>query len=542
MPGDVDEDLERGASEGHEDEAEHAEEGPSPEAAEAIAERNEWHVDAIVGRGRSGHVSGPAPGPSPAPASMQRRGGVVYSAPPIGHHRRGAPLIGGESALAKSSGVSDSAASSEYARKQAQQAMRIGSPAVASGFGGHSGGKRNKPTVAAPLTGAMKDNDLMRNVAHKQREGVQADLAALGPGRNPQYRGKDDASSDMRDIIEDPRFQQQYSLDESGHGALAGVKEMWKAPDRAKRFGKAAARTAVRSLPLVGTGAAFAGAYKDHKRAGVDDSVAQNEDNDDLTRATATGLAGSHRKNRNKEAVSGVVGLAKDVTTVATGGIGALVPMPGTHHAADAAGGLIDRMVDKGKDKVAHMVQPGALAERAAWKAGKKAGAVGNKAADWLTDTPDAEALRPGAIAPAGVGRKDLIQAGTDRANEGALRLAAGDGAFGAKLLNHLNAEAPAFADPSLSHEDALPETLTAARAVDKRKFKKNAEPNLQPSQVVRMVRGEKARVRQGERMGGALDTLTGNEASRSFWEKSAGVDVRAKPKAKEEAEDEGEE
>src|SRR3569623_915958 len=356
MPGDVDEDLERGASEGHEDEAEHAEEGPSPEAAEAIAERNEWHVDAIVGRGRG-----------------------VYSAPPIGHHRRGAPLIGGESALAKSSGVSDSAASSEYARKQAQQAMRIG--------------------------------------AHKQREGVQADLAALGPGRNPQYRGKDDASSDMRDIIEDPRFQQQYSLDESGHGALAGVKEMWKAPDRAKRFGKAAARTAVRSLPLVGTGAAFAGAFKDHKRAGVDDRVAQNEDNDDLTRATATGLAGSHRKNRNKEAVSGVVGLAKDVTPVATGGLGALVPMPGTHHAADAAGGLLDRMVDTGKDKVAHKVQPGALAARAAWQAGKKAGAVGNKAAVWLTDTPDAEALRPGAIAPAGVGRKDLIQAGTDRSN-----------------------------------------------------------------------------------------------------------------------------
>src|SRR3569623_784440 len=492
MPGDVDEDLERGASEGHEDEAEHAEEGPSPEAAEAIAERNEWHVEASVGRGRSGLVSGPAPGPSPAPASMQRRGGVVYSAPPIGHHRRGAPLIGGESALAKSSGVRDSAAGSEY--------------------------------------------------AHKQREGVQADLAALGPGRNPQYRGKDDASSDMRDIIEDPRFQQQYSLDESGHGALAGVKEMWKAPDRAKRFGKAAARTAVRSLPLVGTGAAFAGAYKDHKRAGVADSVAQNEDNDDLTRATATGLAGSHRKNRNKEAVSGVVGLAKDVTPVATGGLGALVPMPGTHHAADAAGGLLDRMVDTGKDKVAHKVQPGALAARAAWQAGKKAGAVGNKAADWLTDTPDAEALRPGAIAPAGVGRKDLIQAGTVRANEGALRLAAGAGAFGARLLTHLTAEAPAFADPSLSHEDALPETLTAARAVDKRKFKKNAEPHLQPSQVVRKDRGEKARVRQGERKDGALDTLTGNEASRSFWEKSAGVDVRAKPKAKEEAEDEGEE
>src|SRR3569623_360480 len=213
MPGDVDEDLERGASEGHEDEAEHAEEGPSPEAADAIAERNERHVDASVGRGRSGHVSGPAPGPSPAPASMQRRGGVVYSAPPIGHHRRGAPRSGGESALAKSSGVSDSAASSEYARKQAQQAMRIGSPAVASGFGGRSGGKRTKPTVAAPHTGAMKDTDIKRNVAHKPREGVQADLAALGPGRNPQYRGKDDASSDLRDIIEDPRFLQQYSLD-----------------------------------------------------------------------------------------------------------------------------------------------------------------------------------------------------------------------------------------------------------------------------------------------------------------------------------------
>ena len=535
MPGDVEHDLERGASEGHEDEAEH-EQAPSPEAAEAIAERNEWHVDAIVGRGRSSHVSGPAPGPSPAPASMQRRGGVIMSEPPLGRHRRNAPLIGGESALAKSSGVSDSAASAQYARKQAQQAMRIGSPAIASGFGGHSGGKRNKPTVAAPLTGAMKENDLMRNVAHKQREGVQAELAALGPGRNPQYRGKDEASSDMRDIIEDPRFQQQYSLDESTHGALAGAKELWNAPDRGKQIGKAAARTAVRSLPLVGTGAAFAGAYKDHKRAGVDDSVAQDEQNDDLTRATAMGLAGSHRKNRNKEAVSGVVGLAKDVTTVATGGLGALVPIPGAEHGAHAAGGVIDRVLDKGKDKVGKMLQPDALAERAAWKVGKKAGIVGNKAADWLTDTPDPEALRPGAVAPAGVGRKDLIQEGTDRANEGALKLAAGDGAFGAKLLNHLNAEAPAFASGTLA------DTLPAARAVDKRGFKKNAEPNLQPSQVVRMIRGEKARVRQGERMGGALDTLTDNEASRSFWEKSAGVDVRAKPKAKEEAEDEGEE
>ena len=563
MPaGDEEEELARGASEEHEDEAEHgAEEARSAGATAAIADRNDAQAGAIVGRHRRGAVILGAP-PMLGPVGRHRRGGVMLSAPPLGAmpghhrvqervpetllasqmkmHRRGqAPLMGNEhSPLAAKTGMSDERAAAEMQKKRLAGQRNVGDGGhIESGFGGHGGGKRAKPTVAPALTGADKDNDLMRNVAHKQQEGTAAELAALGPGRAPGYRGKDEASADMRSIVEDPRFAKQYAVDrETDHGGAAGrfaaekmqgISEFMASPDRGKQVGKYAARGVVRAIPLVGTGAAFAGAYKDHNRAGVDDSVAGDASQDALTRATATGLADSHRNNRNKEAVAGVVGLAKDVTTIATGGLSHLVPgMPGAEHGAHAAGSLIDRATAKAHTKVADAMTPEHLAERGAWKAGKKGGTAINKGADWLNDKRRAHELRKDAVAPAGVGRPDLIKEGTDRANEGALSLAAGDGKFGARLLNHLNAPTPAFAEPGLEHDAALPRVLKAARAVDPRDNKK-AEHNLKPSQVSRMVHGEDARQRQKERMGGALGKLTENESSRSFWEKSAGVDVR---------------
>ena len=456
------------------------------------------------------------------------------------HRRDQAPLLAAPTLVGKG-GMTDDTASRQMALKRAQQSTRAAPSEVASGFGGHGGGERAKPTVARELTGATKDNDTMRRVALQQRQGVKSELAELGDGRAPLYRGKDEEAGDARAIVEDPRFAKNYAIDrETDHGGAIGRKigekraalsDFMGSKDKGAQVGKYAARSAVRAVPFVGSGLALGGGYKEHQRAGVDDAVAQDENADALTRATATGLAGTHRKARNKEVFSGTVGLVKDVVDVSTGGLSAMIPsMPGGGDAAaHVGGGIVDRMMssgqhlaEKGADKLAGQLTPEKLAEKAAWKAGKMGGLGVNKGVDWWDGAKSAHELRPGAVAPKGGGRRDLVEAGTDHANEELLRLAASDGQFGAKMLDHLNADMPAL--------DTNQHVLDAARSADPRSTKKG-EHNLKPSQVARLVAGEGARERQKERMGGTLDKLTGNENSRSWWEKSAGVDLKNKPK-----------
>ncbi len=587
--------------------------GTSPADHGAIAERNDDQAAAVVGAGAGAEDEDEdnwwdAPAPRvkaeapPPPPTRHRRGTPLMASPtatPLAHHRRnagmltgrpvelprhrrGTPLMTPTDTLEKSSGITDEMASKNMARRQAMTGKALeerASPGVSDGFAGHGGGKRNKPSVAPALAGDDKDNDQMRHVALKQRQGVQADLAGLGGGRAPGYRGKDEATGDARAIVEDPRFAMTYGIDREGDkgGAagrvasekLAGLKEFWNSDDKATQLGKGAARTAVRKLPFVGSGLAIGGAVKEHNRAGVDDEVAEDESQDDLTRSTAVGLAGSHRKMRNKEAVSGTVGLVKDVVDVSTGGLSAMIPgIPGAHDAAaDAGGSLIDRATHKAHKAVA----PEKLATSAGMFAGKKGGGAGvNAGVDYFGDEPVKEAheLRPDAVAPTGAGQKSQVVAKTDQANEGLMKLARGDGKFGAKMLTHLNADMPGFedtAEPDQAKRDkvqrpggtmgsAAPQAaLDAARTADPRAVEtikpsirsKNEivrEHNLRPSEVSRMVAGEGARQRQKARMGGALGKLTDNETSRSWWEKSAGVDVKG-PKAKPEAaEDEAEE
>ena len=561
---------------------------PTSEDRAAIAARNHDQTNALVG----GHAEHEAPeaeeenwwdAPAPrvdasAPAPIvgptrHRRGAPLLDGPKLtaepthrraeplldgpqiaaapGHRRGQAPMLDapkgipthrrGQEPLLAAPSLADDSAAQQMALKRAQQGARIGPAVAASGFGGHGGGDRAKPTVARELTGATKDNDMMRRVALKQRQGVKSELAELGDGRAPLYRGKDDESADARAIVEDPRFAKNYAIDrETDHGGAVGravgekreaLSDFMGSKDKGAQAGKYAARTAARAVPFVGSGLAFGGGYKEHPRAAVDDGVAHDESADPLTRATATGLAGSHRKMRNKEVISGTVGLAKDIVNVSTGGLSAMIPsMPGTGDAAaHVGGGIVDRMTSKGAHlaetgahKLAEQMTPDKLAEKAAWKAGKLGGTGVNKGVDWWEGNKSAHELRPGAVAPKGGGRRDLVEAGTDHANEELLRLAAGDGKFGAKMLDHLNADMPAL--------DTNQHVLDAARSADPRSAKKG-EHNLKPSQVARLVQGEGARGRQKERMGGTLDTLTGNENSRSWWEKSAGTDLKNKSK-----------
>jgi hypothetical protein len=101
------------------------------------------------------------------------------------------------------------------------------------------------------------------------------------------------------------------------------------------------------------------------------------------------------------------------------------------------------------------------------------------------------------------------------------MRLAAGDGEFGARMLNHLNADLPALN----SHQSVL----DAAKLGDTRAGK---DHTVRPSSVARVIQGESARQRQKDRMGMTLGAMTQNE-DRGWWEKSSGPTVKqpAKPK-----------
>lgn len=440
-----------------------------------------------------------------------------------------APRVGAATppAAATRTGISDQMASREMDRRRAMQGMSAGGT-IASGFGGHSGGKRLKPTVAPAITDdSLKDADLMRHVASNQRNQVRDELAELGGGRAPGYRGKDEATADARAIVDDPRFAKKYALErdtDRGNGAkryAAGKKaelsEWWNSGERGKRLGKAAARTAARKVPVVGSGLAIGGAVKEHQRAAVDDRIAADPANDDLTRNMATAFGEGHRKHRNKEAVSGAVGLIKTAVDIGTGGTTALLPeVPGVSDAAASAGGsLIDKALNKGQEKAAKMLTPEALA----WRAAGKGGTAFNKAADKLLGDEDAlsaHQLRPAAVAPQQRGRADLVQEGTDAANVRMQQLFATDAGAGAKMLEYLNADMPAL--------DSTQHILDQARASDTR----SGEHNLKPSQVARMMAGEGARQRQRDRMGDTLGELTSNE-QRSWWESSAGADVNIK-------------
>jgi hypothetical protein len=410
-------------------------------------------------------------------------------------------------------------------RRKAMSGMRIG-PAEAAP-GGH-----DTANVAPELAGDDKENDLMRHVAHNQRRDIRGELDALGPGRAPGYRGKDEATADARAIVEDPRFAKRYALDrETDRGGAAGravagakqkVSDFMASDDKGAQIGKAAARTAVRSVPLVGSGVAIGGAVKEHQRAGVDDAIAADAGNDDLTRSAAAGLADTHRKGRNKEAVSAVVGLAKTGVAIGTGGLGALIPdLPGmgVGDAASGAGGsLLDRaLAAPGRGADAAMaagekaLAPDKLAVKAGWKAANKGGGAGvNKAADWWDDKRSAHQMRPDAVAPQDRGSKERVAEGTDRANEGLMQLAAGDGAFGSALIGHLTEDS----DLDLNSPQSV---MDATRAADPRPAKE--QHTLKPSMVKRLVDGEGARDRQNKRMGETLHTMEGNEG-RSWWEK----------------------
>ncbi len=365
--------------------------------------------------------------------------------------------------------------------------------------------EQENPELLKPLPSTPTPEEVFFNKRKAERE---QELQALRGNQQPEpYKGEKGVGKDTRLMVEDPRFKAGYGY-ERGYGHQPGYKlERESDPKgffqrmgpKGKKAGKGylekqkeeaqadkgyyTAQLVTNNLPVVGSVKHVASTYHESKRQKVNESVASNNNADELTQNIATGLAKDHKTQKVVHGVQTLTSAASSGMTIATAG--ASLPVDAAvKHGVSAAGPSVTAV-----GKV-----PGLL----------------NK---------DRE-TRLASVLPQQNGEDASVhEKKVDEANKALVSLGKEDPDFGRAMLTHLSQPLQDQTRSIFSELNSKKgETDTTSGVVE--------EHTLKPSDVARLSAPEKARLRQRERMKVAdnegneldlLETLRENEKKKIY-------------------------
>lgn len=424
--------------------------------------------------------------------------------------------------------------------RRAQASPLLGVPSISQDPQRYADWLRTHPGLQSEaerqLTGArMQDfhfsEDQMDDLANRHRAERDQELLALGTGKGqPENPHAHDEEGDLASMSEDPRFQARYQVDrQSDHGNwfarklkrgkelaldrfeearsyLPGQHSVIPGEDydqqgetkkeKAKRIAKTVAvkgaKKGITMLPVVGgfidSGMTIASAVKEGKRQKVAEDVAERASAQRPRDAMATplaqrmshGLATGHAIKKVTKGVEGGIGLASSIADAVTGGI--------SKWGSEGAKKGVEKLVSAGLPRLPLLKPDSFLGKKALEKVNEQLSIMGS------TFTG----------AGMGVGLGEMIGNGLSM-NDRQLRLRAAGAQSDrerSSALGNLASEDPEYASSMLDHLARGQMSLGRELYTNRRIQEPEGDHTLRPSEVAKLGRQERARLRERERMG----------------------------------------